>query len=197
MIASPQPQHPQPLPSLTPENYLAWEAEQELRYEYDQGEITAMTGGTLPHNELALNLYTALRPHVKSQGCRIHVADAKVQVRDRGPYYYPDLVVSCDPRDRESTQMLCYPKLIVEVLSPSTESRDRGKKFRQLRRCETLQEYVLLDYESVLVECFRRGEGQFWVYEAFESGQIVRLDSVGFECPIQTIYDDVRLDGIE
>lgn len=191
MIASPQAQLP---PIMTPEEYLAWEAGQELRYEYDGGEITAMTGGTLPHNDLAINLLTALRPHVKARGCRINMADAKVQVQEKGPYYYPDLVVSCDKRDLEATKLIRYPRLVVEVLSPGTESKDRGKKFRELQRSETLQEYVLVDYESMLVECFRRSEGRFWIYEAFGEGETVRLESLGFEMAIATLYEDIQLE---
>ena len=194
MIASPQFSTP---PMMTTEEYLAWEAEQELRYEYDNGEITAMTGGTLPHNDLAINLLRALYPHVKARGCRINMSDAKVQVRDEGPYYYPDLVVSCDSRDREATKLIRYPTLIVEVLSPGTASKDRGKKFRELQRSETLQEYVLVDYESMRVECFRRSEGRFWIYEAFEEGEVVRLESVDFGVAIATIYEDVVLDAGE
>ena len=191
MIASPYPQTP---PTMTPEEYLTWEAEQELRYEYDGGEITAMTGGTLPHNELTLNLYTALRPNVKARSCRIHVSDAKVQVQDKGPYYYPDLVVSCDKRDLASTKLIRYPKLVVEVLSPGTASKDRGKKFRELQRSETLQEYVLVDYESMLVECFRRSEGRFWIYEAFEEGEVMRLESLEFGMAISILYEDIQLE---
>jgi len=89
------------------------------------------------------------------------MADAKVQVSDDGPYYYPNLVVNCDKRDLEATKLIRYPKLIVEVLSPSTAARDRVQKFRELQRSETLQEYVLVDYESMRVECFRRSEGRF------------------------------------
>jgi Uma2 family endonuclease len=193
-ISQPQPQ-PQPQSSLTPAEYLAWEEQQDMRHEYDHGEITAMTGGSLPHNELALNLYTTLRPHVKAMGCRIHASDVKVQVQAFQPYYYPDLVVSCDPRNLESQKLIRYPKLIVEVLSPSTESRDRGKKFRELQRSETLEEYVLIDYESLQVECFRRSEGRFWIYEAFGPGERVRFESLDFDCPIEVIYEDVTLES--
>lgn len=192
MIASPPFQ-----PKLTPAEYLAWEAEQALRYEYEDGEIIAMTGGTLPHNDLAINLLSVLRPHVKARGCRINMADAKVQVRDNSPYYYPDLVVSCDSRDLAATRLIRYPTLIVEILSPGTESRDRGKKFRQFQQSETLQEYVLIDYDSVQVECFRRSEGRFWVYEAFGEGEVVRLESVGFDCAIALLYEDVNLSPSE
>ncbi|MEM9155230.1 MAG: Uma2 family endonuclease [Cyanobacteria bacterium P01_F01_bin.33] len=188
MVASPQPQ------VIKPEEYLVWETQQDLRYEYDSGEIWAMTGGTLPHNDLAINLLVALLPHVRKRGCRINMADAKVQVSDDGPYFYPDLVVSCDRRDCEATKLIRYPTLVVEVLSPGTESRDRGRKFRQFQRSVTLQEYVLVDYESERVECFRRSqENHFWIYEAFETGDVVRLESLEFECSIASIYEDVAL----
>ncbi|MEO0800709.1 MAG: Uma2 family endonuclease [Cyanobacteria bacterium J06642_2] len=152
MVASPQPQ------VIKPEEYLVWETQQDLRYEYDSGETWAMTGGTLPHNDLAINLLVALLPHVRKRGCRINMADAKVQVSDDGPYFYSDLVVSCDRRDCEATKLIRYPTLVVEVLSSGTESRDRGRKFRQFQRSVTLQEYVLVDYESERVECFRRSQ---------------------------------------
>jgi Uma2 family endonuclease len=191
MIASLKPR------SMTPDEYLAWEEQQDLRYEYDDGLITAMSGGTLPHNALAVNLLAMLRPHVKARGCQVYVNDVKVQVRDNGPYYYPDIVVTCDSRDRTATKRISHPTLIIEVLSPGTESVDRGRKFRQLQKSETLKEYVLVDYESMLVECFRPGEGRFWVYEAFGEGEIVELTSIDFSCPIELIYEDVNLTPIE
>ena len=94
-------------------------------------------------------------------------------------------------RDQSATKLIRFPTLIVEVLSPGTASKDRGKKFRELQRSETLQEYVLVDYESMGVECFRRGEGRFWIYKVFEEGEMVRLESVDFEVAIATIYEDV------
>jgi Uma2 family endonuclease len=191
MIASLNPR------SMTPGEYLIWEEQQDLRYEYDDGLITVMSGGTLPHNALAVNLLAMLRPHVKARGCQVYVNDAKVQVRDNGPYYYPDIVVTCDSRDRTATKRISHPTLIIEVLSPGTESVDRGRKFRQLQKSETLKEYVLVDYESMLVECFRPGEGRFWVYEAFGEGEIVELTSIDFSCPIELIYEDVNLTPIE
>lgn len=198
MIASPQSSPPVEPLALSPEAYLAWEDAQPLRYEYEAGQVIAMTGGTLPHNDLAINLLSVLRPHVKARGCRINLADAKVQVRATGPYYYPDLVVSCDERDRNALTLLRYPPLIAEVLSPSTESRDRGKKFRQYQRSETLQEYVLIDYAAVQVDIFRRREGRMWLYESVGPGEVVRLESVGFTCAIEVIYADVMvIEGAE
>lgn len=103
---------------ITIEEYLEWEPQQDVRYEYVNGEVFAMTGGTIPHNDIALNLYTALRPHLRSRGCRVNLSDVKVQVSSKSPYYYPDVIVSFDSQDLNARNFIQNPKLIVEVLSP-------------------------------------------------------------------------------
>ncbi len=179
---------------LSPEEYLAWECHQEIRYEYAQGKIVAMTGGTIPHNDLALNLYTALRPHVRQRNCKINVADVKVQISATGAYRYPDVVVSCSEGDRQATTLFQSPTLIVEVLSPGTERKDRGEKLQEYRQLASLQEYILIDSSKVCVECYRRGEGRMWLYTAYGPGDIVELSSLGFSCPIELIYEEVQLE---
>ncbi len=186
MITSPQ----QPL-KMTVEEYLEWESQQEVRHEYVNGELFAMTGGTIPHNDIALNLYTALRPHLRTRGCRVNVSDVKVEVSPTSPYYYPDLIVSCDPRDLNARKFIQYPKLIVEVLSPSTEAKDRGEKFTYYQTMPSLQEYVLIDSEKVAVECYRRGEGRMWLYYPYRAGDVISLSSIEFECPIALLYEGV------
>jgi Uma2 family endonuclease len=177
---------------LTVEEYLEWELQQEIRHEYFEGEVVAMTGGTIPHNDLAINLLTVLRPHVRDKKCRINIADVKVRITSR-IYFYPDLVVSCDERDRNAIKLIEYPKLIVEVLSPSTEAGDRGRKFNHYRSLETLQEYVLIGSEQISVECFRRGEGKRWLYTPYNIGDVITLESIDWSCPIEQIYEDVQL----
>lgn len=134
---------PEPLPFMTVEEYLEWEPRQDVRYEYANSEVLAMIGGTIPHNDIALNLYTALRPHLRSRGCRINVADVKVQISPVSPYYYPDVIVSCDPRALNAHQFIQFPVLIGEVLSPGSEAKDRGEKFRNYQTLPSLQEYAL------------------------------------------------------
>ena len=141
MIAPPQ--------SMSPEEYLAWEVQQPIRYEYINGQIFAMTGGTLPHNPIALNLAAMLKTHLRGKGCKVFIADAKVGVSQQGPFYYPDVMVTCDSRDQTARQVIYHPCLIVEVLSPATERIDQGKKFRNYRRIDTLREYVLIDTETM------------------------------------------------
>lgn len=189
MIANPQPQ------AMTATDYLAWEPQQDLRYEFVWGQVQAMTGGTLFHNLIALNLYSAIRHSVRAQGCRAFVADVKAQVNAAGLYRYPDLMVSCDDRDRDAPNAIRFPKLIVEVLSPSTEGIDRGDKFAEYRQLDTLEEYVLVSAEKISVECFRRGEGSFWLYRAYGEGEEFTLESIAFTGPVAQVYDDVAFEG--
>ena len=179
-------------PKMTVEEYLDWEPQQDIRYEYVNGEIFAMTGSTIPHNDIALNLYTALRPHLHSRGCRVNVSDVKVQLT-AGPYYYPDLVVSCHSEDLKSRKFIKHPKVIVEVLSPGTEAKDRGEKLAYYRTIPSLQEYVLIDSEKIAVECYRRGEGRLWLYYSYTAGEVITLDSIEFEFLIEILYEGVTL----
>jgi Uma2 family endonuclease len=115
--------------SMTPEAYLEWEAQQPLKYEYIQGQAYATTGGTLPHSDIAVNLTAALKPFLRRKGCKVRMAAAKVGITEQGPYFYPDIVVSCDQRDRKALKLVRYPQLIAEVLSPRTEGFDRESRF--------------------------------------------------------------------
>ena len=121
-----------------------------------------MTGGTLPHNDIALNLYTALRPFLRRRGCRGNVAGVKVCIEDGGAFFYPDLLVSCHPQDLTALTFVQHPTVIVEVLSPATESYDRGAKFAQYRRLDSLWEYVLISSDRINVELFRLNDFRRW-----------------------------------
>ena len=187
MIANPDSKY------MTPQEYLEWEERQDIKYEYVNGEVLAMTGGTLPHNDIALNLASALKSQLRGRRCRVNIADAKVSVSESGPFHYPDVVVSCDQRDRQAIKFIQYPCLIVEVLSPSTEAYDRGEKFTHYRRIQTLREYVLIDAEKISVECFRLNERGIWELHPYEGGMMVRLSSVDFDFPISLVYEDVQL----
>jgi len=186
---------------MTPEAYLEWEAQQPLKYEYVQGKAYTMTGGTLPHNDIAVNLTAALKPFLRGKGCKVRMADAKVGISEQGPYFYPDIVVSCDQRDRTALKVVRYPQLIVEVLSPGTEGFDRGDKFKFYRRIQTLQEYVLIDSEKIGVESYRRNEKGKWELTAYPPDEVsdngqdgeVYFSSLDFHCSLGLLYEDVEL----
>ncbi len=181
-------------PAMTPQDYLEWEKSKELRYEYIDGEVFAMTGGTKPHNRIALNLATALNSFLAEKDCDIYIADVKVQISPSGPYHYPDVMVTCDARDKESNDLVQYPCLIVEVLSPSTEAMDRGKKFTRYRQLTTLKEYVLIQSDEIRVECFRRNEEGLWVLRSYEAEDTLNLTSIGFSLTVKELYRKVKFD---
>ncbi|MGJ5672129.1 MAG: Uma2 family endonuclease [Nostochopsis sp.] len=176
---------------MTIEEYLAWEPLQELRYEYVNGKVFAMTGSTIPHNDIALNLYRTLYPHLRARGCRVNVSDVKVQLTPKSPYYYPDVIVSCDPQDLNARKFIQNPKIIAEVLSPSTASRDRDEKFTNYLKMPSLQEYLLIDSEKISVERYCRGEGRMWLYYPYIEGDIITLSSIEFEMAIALLYEGV------
>lgn len=191
MVAVPERQY------LNPQDYLDWEEKQSTKYEYIDGEVFAMTGGTIPHNDLAVNLTTALKNHLRGKGCKVSMADAKVGISENGPFHYPDVMVTCDERDRRAMQVIYHPCLIVEVLSPSTEAKDRGKKFRNYRRISTLREYVLISSEQKFIECYRLNEKGVWELYTYTEGDEFELKSVDFSCSLDLIYEDVVLETVK
>ncbi|NEN93795.1 MAG: Uma2 family endonuclease [Okeania sp. SIO3H1] len=189
MIA--QPENSQ---KMTAEEYLEWEAKQEFRHEYVDGEILAMTGASLPHVDIALSFYRALYPHLRQRGCRVYVSDAKVQDAKNNRYFYPDLVISCNADDLKSRDFIQHPSIIIEVLSPSTKGYDRDDKFKYYRQISTLQEYILVDSESISVEIYQRGEGRMWLYSAYTEGEDFTLSSIEFNCAVNVLYEDVSFE---
>ncbi len=178
----------------TPQEYLDWEATQEIKYEYIDGEVFAMTGGTIPHNLISGNLYALLKNHLRGKACRVFFADVKVQISEASSFHYPDVMVSCDERDRPAIQLIQYPCLIVEVLSPSTEAYDRGEKFRRYRQLPTLQEYVLVDATQMSVDRFSRLSERKWELQTYSGGEGLELNSVDWQGAIELLYEDVTFE---
>ncbi|MDM9384859.1 Uma2 family endonuclease [Chlorogloeopsis sp. ULAP01] len=178
---------------ISPEEYLEGEKVSQIKHEYIDGQVYAMAGASDAHVTISMNLSMLLRNHLRGSGCRVYMAEMKAQIEVINRYYYPDIMVTCDARDREFEYFKCHPKLIVEVLSDSTEAFDRGKKFADYRHLESLQEYVLISQDTMSVECFRRNEKGRWELYPYEKGEEVHLASVDFWCEIEAIYEDVVL----
>lgn len=177
---------------LSLDEYFEWEAKQEIRYEYINGDVFAMAEGTIAHSMVAANLISLLRPHLRGKNCRVLGSDAKVGISPSGEFFYPDLLVTCDDLDRKSAKAVFYPKLIIEVLSPSTEAYNRGGKFARYRQLSSLSEYVLVGSESVGVEAFRLNDRGKWELTPYGEGDLVQFASIDFECAISAIYEDVE-----
>lgn len=183
---------------MSADEYLVWESQQEEKYEYENGKIIAMTGGTVPHSQIPANLAALFIPHLRGKGCKVSVSDAKVLVRSR-KYYYPDVVVSCDDRDRFSRDFLQYPVLIAEVLSPTTEARDRGIKQQSYMAIDTLQAYVLIDSERPIVEVYQRHSDRAWEYQSIAIEQttfekddpLIQITSIDLQFPLSALYENV------
>jgi Uma2 family endonuclease len=178
-------------PSLTPEEYFAWEEQQLERHEYLDGEVYAMSGGTINHGDIALNFGVLLKTHLRGRGCKTLNSDCRVKVLGMNKYVYPDTSVTCDDRDKTTTQYITYPCLIIEVLSPGTEAYDRGNKFKMYRRNPNLQEYVLVSADMIEIELFRRTQTDDWRIINYQSGDTVELNSVNLTFEIEQLYEDI------
>jgi Uma2 family endonuclease len=178
--------------------YFAQEEQADYRSEFYEGEIFAMAGGTARHNRLSGNVYIALRAALSSKPCEVFVADMRLLVKRRNLYTYPDVMATCGRLEyapgRNDT--VTNPVLIVEVLSPSTEAYDRGKKFEFYRTIDSLKEYVLIDQARIYVERHRPlGLGR-WEMTAFETPtDVLALASVGAELTLADIYEGVEFDS--
>jgi len=174
----------QPAP-LSMANFLSWEARQEAKHEFVDGQIAAFAGGTLGHSAIALNLAAALLAALQERPCRVLGSDAMVETARS--LRYPDVTVTCDPRDTPEARTVLYPVLIVEVISDSSVATDRGEKLEEYTSLESLREYVLVDSRRRWVQMFRR-EGSAWVMGGAVTSGSVDLRSVGITVPIDTIY---------
>jgi Uma2 family endonuclease len=183
-------------PRFTPEEYFAWEEQQLERHEYMDGEVYAMSGGTVTHSQIASNFNRLLGNHMRGRGCKTLNSDCRVKVLGMDKYVYPDTSVTCDERDKTTTQYITYPCLIIEVLSPTTEAYDRGNKFKMYRRNPSLQEYVLVSAEAIEIELFRKTDTDDWRMIDYQAGDTVELKSVNLSLPIEQIYEDITFEQI-
>lgn len=183
---------------LSIEEYLEAERRAETKSEYLDGEVFAMSGASFRHNVIVANLIGELRQQLKGRQCTVAPGDLRVHIPATGLYTYPDLVVVCgEPRfEDQELDTLLNPTLIIEVLSPTTEAYDRGKKFEHYATIESLAEYVLVSQDAPRVEQFVRQEGGSWLLTATPGldGRMI-LASVGCELALAEVYDKVPLGG--
>lgn len=179
---------------ISPEDYLKGEETSPIKHEYRQGEVYAMAGASNTHVVISLNTASMLRNHLRGSGCQAYISDTKAHIESLDIYYYPDIIVSCDQRDRAFDNFLRHPCLIIKVLSPSTEAFDRGEKFADYREMKSLQEYVLVSQNRQSVECFRRNSEGQWVLYPYGQGDEIHLASIDFRCAIASVYEDVNFE---
>lgn len=185
------------VPRFTPAQYLALERKADFKSEYHNGFITAMSGASREHNLIAGNLSRKVGNQLEGRPCEVYVSDMRVLVDRTGLYTYPDVVAVCgEPQFQDDeVDTLLNPTMIVEVLSPTTETYDRGKKFGHYRQLDSLREYLLVSQDQVLVERYLR-RGQDWLLTEFRDlDQVLALTSIGCEVSVREIYARVEFPG--
>src|SRR5260370_40177932 len=177
-------------PTMSVEEYFELEENNpDTRYEYLDGYVYMMSGGSANHATISGNIYAILKSFLCGGPCRVYNSDMKVRVSEKR-YFHPDVTVSCDSRDRGTADFIQSPRLVVEVLSPSTEARDRGRKLQYYFACPSIEEYLLVDARSMRIERYRK-EQKRWIYDAFGADDEVELVSPGVRFPVVDAYEDV------
>ena len=178
-------------PFFTATDFLVWEAAQPERHEYLDGETFAVAGAEDRHVTMTMNLAFALRQHLGGSPCRTFMSDMRLQVAAANSYFYPDVLVTCSALDLVSPMVKTAPKLIAEILLPSTAAYDRGLKFSHYRSIASLQEYMLIDLDTRSTDCYRKGADGLWVLHPFARGETVALASVALELSAAQLFAEV------
>ena len=179
--------------------YFALEEQSEIRHEYYQGEVfpldepAAMAGGTRAHNRLIQNCAFGLRAGLRGRGCEIYAENVRLAIAEGEHYSYPDVLVSCDPLDNDP-RTVHSATLIIEVLSKSTEARDRGWKFEQYQLMPSLQQYVLVSQYRVLVDSFVRTNHGTWELTSLRQlTDTLALPALGMQLTVADIYEHINI----
>ena len=184
----------------TPQEYVALERSAQHKSEFYRGELFAMVGGSPRHNDIAGNIYHALRNLLKGRDCRPYHSDQRIRVNPAGLHTYPDVLVVCGQLelDEADVDAVTNPRIIFEVLSKSTESYDRGKKFELYRGMDSLAEYILVSQEEPHVERFVRQLDSSWrLTEAKGLAESLELTTISCRLALADIYDNVAFEAFE
>ncbi len=171
---------------ITEEDYLEGELHSDIKYEYIDGFVYAMSGAKVNHNQISGNVFTEMKIHLKGNLCRPFTSDMKVKTGSK--YFYPDVLVDCS-NIKGSDTFTEYPSIIVEVLSKSTRKMDETSKKIAYMTIPTLQEYVLIEQDFVDVEVFRKSND--WRSDHYFLGDDITFESIGLTLSVEEIYERV------
>ncbi len=162
-------------------------------YEYIDGIVTMLAGGTTNHSRIRINVVSLLKTALRGSPYDVFNSDLRVSISSER-YVLPDASVSCDPEDLKGENDIIYsPCIIVEVLSPSTEATDRGKKFRYYQGCPSIQEYVLISTQEQAVDVYRRASDNLWTLHPFGPGDEIELKSINVRMLLEALYENVTV----
>lgn len=184
---------------MTPAEYLKFERSGQEKHEYFAGEIFAMTGASENHNLIVGNLIAAFHSQLRQKPCKIYPSDMRVKTPSSGLYTYPDVTVVCGTPEFEDNNFdtLMNPTVIIEVLSPSTEAYDRGKKFTHYRTIQSLQDYILIAQDSTRIDHFTLRENEWIFSDANSLDEVITLTSIDCTLLLSDVYEKVTFDGQE
>lgn len=180
----------------TIDEYLEIENAESEKHEYYQGELFAMSGAKMTHVKIVMNLSTVLKNKLKGKPCQPYGSDLRIHIPSNTLFTYPDISIICgEPETRNNDEMNALnPTVIIEVLSPSTKSYDRGEKFRLYRDIPSLKEYVLIDSESIAVEnWFVNTNGNWELHEIKDVHHALHLQSIEVTVPLEEVYESTKL----
>lgn len=182
---------------VSADDYLASEIEAETRHEYANGQVWAMAGAEMAHNDINYNLNQVIGPQLRKNGCKANMSDLRVQTKNRSGYLYPDTVVVCGTpmlSDDVKPRSLTNPVLVVEVTSASTAERDHYEKFTLYRHIESLRQYLMLSSEEVHAEIYTLDELGRWIFtETRDLSAVLDLSSIGCQVPLAEVYAGVGI----
>jgi Uma2 family endonuclease len=181
---------PQEQTKFNAQEYLTWEPEQMDKHEYVAGEVFAREDSRQDHVIVMGNLGVALLGHLKGTSCRTFMVGVKLSVPSMDAFYYPDVMVTCDDADKVAELYIEHPKLIIEILSDSTASYDRGAKFAAYRKIESLEDYFLVDVDRKGVESFRRQTDGRWLLRDFAGEESCVFESVELTMTMARVFED-------
>lgn len=180
-------------PHLTPEEYFTWEEQQLEKHELIDGQVYAMTGGSVNHSRIAIRFTTMVDTHLDASSCITGNSDLRVNIVGTNNYTYPDVSVTCDQRDKTTTQYITYPCLIVEVLSKTTEAYDRGGKFRMYQNNAVLKDYLLVSSTAMEIDLYHKNDAGQWMIINYGEGDTIELKSINLSFPIEQVYRGLNL----
>jgi Uma2 family endonuclease len=180
-------------PNIHVDDYLTLDQNsQNARYEYLEGELRMLAGGSPDHSLITTNLTSIFHRSLEDGPCLVYNSDMQLQL-STSRYVYPDITVTCDPRDQEpEDNRIHHPSVVVEVLSPSTEVTDRGKKLLYYQAHPTIQEYILANSQSILIEIYRREKNR-WTFSTYRLGDTITLESIGVVFSVNDVYKKTSL----
>ena len=178
---------------LTPAEYFVWEEKQLQKHEYIDGQVYAMSGGSKNHSLISVRFITLFANHLEGSGCETGNSDLRVNIFKTDNYTYPDVSITCDERDKTTTQYITYPCLIVEVLSDSTEAYDRGGKFRLYQHNPALRDYLLVSSTRIEMDLYHKTETGEWIIITYQAGDTIELKSINLSFPIEQVYRGLDL----